>query len=234
MDKIEKEFLKNYNPYKYENPSVTVDICICSIIEGILKILLIKRKHPPFRSCWAIPGGFLDVPRKETLDETAARELQEELCLRDIYFEQLKTYGDPNRDPRKRVVTVAYFALVPYGELQQQKIEARDDAKEYGWFPITNLPDLAFDHAKIIKDLLERLRGKISYAPIAFNLVPKRFTWNELQAVYEAVLGYRLVTPNFRRKIKSMYVIQKSSIKMEKRLGRPSCYLTLIRKKQDF
>src|SRR5512135_428874 len=94
-----KDDLSNYDPKAYIDPSVTVDICICSIIEGVLKILLIKRKHPPFRNCWAIPGGFLDVPRKETLDQTAARELRGETCLENIYFEQLKSYGDPDRDP---------------------------------------------------------------------------------------------------------------------------------------
>jgi 8-oxo-dGTP diphosphatase len=146
----------------------------------------------------------------------------------------LKTYGDPGRDPRERVVTVVHFALIPYSSLKKQTIQAQDDAKEAQWFSLRKLPSLAFDHKMILKDLLERLRGKIRYAPIAFNLVPKRFTWNELQAVYEAVLGVKLITPNFRRKINSMYILSKSSLKEERRPGRPSSYLTFIKKKQDF
>ena len=229
-----KDDLSNYSPKGYKDPSVTVDICICSIIEDDLKILLIKRKHPPFRDCWAIPGGFLEVPKKETLEETAARELREETSLKDIYIEQLKTYGDPGRDPRKRVITVAHFALVPFEALQKQKIEARDDAKEAKWFSLRKLPELAFDHKKILKDLLERITSKISYAPIAFNLVPTRFTWAELQAVYEAILGLKLIAPNFRRKINSMYVLDKiGTITNVSKIGRPSAYLTFVRKR-DF
>jgi 8-oxo-dGTP diphosphatase len=234
MDKIEENFLKNYDPSRYDSPSVTVDICICTIFNNDLKILLIKRKHPPYRNRWAIPGGFVDVHKKETLEETAARELKEETCLRDIYIEQLKTYGNPDRDPRKRVVTIAYFALVPYSSLQKQKIEGKDDAKKAEWFSLRKLPPLAFDHKIITKDLLDRIVGKIGYSPIAFSLVPKEFTWNELQAVYEAVLGFKLVTPNFRRKIKSMYILDKLSLKEKGHPGRPSVYLTFSRKKEDF
>jgi 8-oxo-dGTP diphosphatase len=226
--------LSNYDPSGYKDPSVTVDICICTIFNNDLKILLIKRKHPPYRNRWAIPGGFLEVPKRETLEETAARELREETCLKDIYIEQLKTYGNPDRDPRKRVITVAYFALVPYNSLKTQKIEGKDDAKEAKWFSLRKLPPLAFDHKVITKDLLDRIVGKIGYSPIAFSLVPKEFTWNDLQAVYEAVLGFKLVTSNFRRKIKSLYTLDTLSLKEKGHPGRPSVYLTFSRKKEDF
>ena len=124
MEKL-KDDLSNYNPKDYDSPSVTVDIAILSIIENDLKVLLIKRKYPPFRGYRAIPGGFVDIYRNETLKETALRELMEETNLKDIYIEQLKTYGDPNRDPRKRVITVAYFALVPYNLLKKLNIKGR-------------------------------------------------------------------------------------------------------------
>jgi 8-oxo-dGTP diphosphatase len=229
-----KDDLSNYDPSGYEDPSVTVDICICTIFENDLKILLVERKHPPFRGSRAIPGGFLEVAKKETLDQTAARELREETRLKDIYIEQLKTYGDPERDPRKRVITVAYFALLPFSALKKQKIKGSDDVRNAEWYSLRKPPSLAFDHKVILKDLLERIVGKIGYTPIAFSLVPKQFTWNELQAVYEAILGLKLVTPNFRRKINSMYVLKKVSMKEEKRPGRPSAYLTFVRKKEDF
>ncbi len=139
----------------YEKPSVTVDIAVCSIIRGELNVLLIKRKNPPFKGSWALPGGFLDVAAKESLEETAARELQEETSLNGIIMEQLKTYGDPGRDPRTRVITVAYYAMVPYTKVSL--VKAGDDAAEVQWFPLRKLPELAFDHRIILSDILIRL-----------------------------------------------------------------------------
>jgi len=227
----EKKFLKSYNPNLYEKPSVTVDIAICSIIDGELKVLLIKRKHPPYRDKWAIPGGFVDIPSKETLEETAARELFEETMLKDIFIEQLKTYGDPNRDPRMRIITVAYYALVPYGRVCFTK--AGDDAAETRWFPIRNLPELAFDHKKILSDILTRLMGKVSYTTIAFNLVPPEFTWTELQGVFEAILGRKFIVPDFRSSILSRYDIRtlNKKKKMDGR-GRPSNLLNMTGEKK--
>lgn len=220
--------LSNYDAEAYDRPSVTVDICICTIKDGDLKVLLIKRKHPPFRNFWAIPGGFVDVKANETLQETAERELREETSAENVYLEQLKTYGDPGRDPRMRVVTVAYFALIPETQLQDQNICPGSDAKETGWFSLRDLPvygQLAFDHKEILSDLLTRLEGKISYTPIAFSLVPKRFTWAQLQQVYEIVLGKKLSRANLRRKVRSMYRIRELKSKRLGKRGRPSVYL---------
>lgn len=203
-----KDDASNYDKNAYEKPSVTVDVAICQFQEGELKVLLIKRKNPPFRDSWAIPGGFVDIPAKETLEITAARELEEETGLRDMYVEQLKTYGDPDRDPRMRVITVAYFALVRPESLLSQHIEAKSDAKEWGWFSLNRLPQLAFDHKKILGDLMERLSGKVSYTPIAFNLLNKKFIFRELQDIYEFLLGRKILGPNFRRKILSMYTLK--------------------------
>lgn len=221
-----KDDLSNYNPDRYEKPSVTVDIIICSIKDGRLKVLLIKRKHPPFRDHWAIPGGFVEIEKKETLEETAARELKEETNVENIYIEQLKTYGDPFRDPRMRIITVAYYALIPYNG-QFKNLQAGDDAKEAEWFPLDEPPkNLSFDHAQILQDCLTRLRGKILYAPLAFELVPKKFTWSELQSVYEIVLGHKLFPSNFRRKIRAMYKTTVLKTKKKEGFGRPRILLT--------
>ena len=220
-----RDDLSNYDASAYKNPSVTVDMAVCSIIDDDLKVLLIERRSAPFRGFWAIPGGFLEVDKEESLEETAARELLEETNLSRIYLEQLGTYGDPKRDPRKRIITIVYYALLPCNKRVFQGIEARSDAKDAQWFSLRKLPrKLAFDHRKILKDLLKRLEGKISYTPIAFSLIPKRFTWAQLQKVYEVILGREIHAANFRRKMHSLYLIERLDWK-ERTQGRPSYYL---------
>lgn len=221
-----KDDVSNYDKDAYEKPSVTVDVGICRYLDGEVQVLLIKRKHPPYRDHWAIPGGFVQIDAKEGLEATAARELQEETGLRNIYLEQLKSYGDPDRDPRLRVITVAYFALLRMSALSKQTVKAADDAKEAAWFSLRKLPKLAFDHGRILGDLLERLSGKIAYAPIAFHLLEESFTWSELQDLYEFVLGKRIVAPNFRRKIQSLYRIEPTRTHRSVGLGRPAAEFT--------
>lgn len=228
-----KDDASNYDPDAYKKPSVTVDICICTIIDGDFKVLLIKRKHPPFKGDWAIPGGFVNPDDEETLEETAIRELQEETGLKDIYIEQLRTYGDPGRDPRMRIVTVVYFALVAHSLFESQIIKADDDACDVGWFSMMRLPKLGFDHDIILNDLLIRLRGKISYTDIAFSLLPPKFTWAELQRVYEIILGRSLLAPNFRRKIRSMYNLSVFAPKKTKKAGRPPVHLEYVNMKEQ-
>ena len=140
----------------YKNPSVTCDICILSEIKDKMCILLIKRKNPPFKNSYALPGGFLEIDKEETLEETAERELREETGVRDVRLKQLKTYGDPDRDPRKRVITVVFYATVNYN-YEKDRVKAGDDAKEAKWFSLKHLPKLAFDHAKIIVDLKKKI-----------------------------------------------------------------------------
>jgi 8-oxo-dGTP diphosphatase len=154
-----------------------------------------------------------------------------------MYFEQLKTYGDPGRDPREftpkgtRVISVVYFALVSYDKILEQKIEADDDVDDAKWFSLKSLPKkLAFDHDKILKDLLNRIIGKISYTPIAFELLPKQFTWNELQNIYTVILNKIDTAHNFRRKISSMFEIKKLETK-KKAYGRPSFLLEYVSQK---
>lgn len=156
-DPAEESSPEAYDPSQYERPSVTVDVVIFSLIEEALCVLLVKRKQWPFAGMWAIPGGF--VRMDESLETAAARELAEETGVRDVYVEQLYTFGDPDRDPRTRVITVAYFAIVPADAVDEPV--AGSDAADTGWFPVDDLPDLAFDHAAIVDYALTRLRYKL-------------------------------------------------------------------------
>jgi 8-oxo-dGTP diphosphatase len=203
----------HYDPGKWERPSVTADVVILSLQEGDLKVLLIKRRNWPYEGYWAIPGGFVEM--RESLEEAARRELEEETGLRDIYMEQLYTFGDPERDPRTRVITVAYLALVDYRQLHPH---AADDAGDVGWFSMYALPALAFDHAKILDYTMKRLRGKLEYTTIGFQFLPEKFTLSELQQVYQVILGpeRKLDKRNFRKKIVSTGILESTGeLKME-------------------
>ena len=246
----EAEFLKSYDASAYDRPSVTVDMVIFTVAdappqnyrklpEKQLQILLIQRGKHPFRDHWALPGGFVGM--NETLDQAAARELAEETGVRGVYMEQLYTWGDPGRDPRTRVISCSYMALIDAARI---RLAAGDDAADARWFTIqqpgterqrsdriaveTNsaalsghcatlrsrllcltsgeieitAKHLAFDHARIIRYALDRLRNKLDYTDIAFHLLPKHFTLTQLQQVYETILGHALLKPNFRRQMK--------------------------------
>jgi len=275
----EEEFLKSYDSSKYEKPSVTVDVLIFTILDEKsenyrklddkkLSLLLIKRGGHPFIDKWAIPGGFVNM--NESLDEGAKRELKEETSVENVYLEQLYTYGDVNRDPRTRVISSAYMALVSSEKIN---IKAGDDASDVRWFNVdyklvsrtvnkekkettdrykiilnsgdvtitseienvetyinghkereTRIIDngnLAFDHSKIIGYAIERLRNKIEYTDIAFNLMNEHFTLSELQQVYEIILDKELLKANFRRKIND-YVIETNKYSEKKGGYRPS------------
>jgi 8-oxo-dGTP diphosphatase len=185
--------------YEYARPAMTVDCVVFGLDETDLKVLLIQRKLTPFQHSWALPGGFVRID--ETLDEAARRELEEEAGVRDVYLEQLYTFGDLNRDPRERIVTVAYYALA---KLSDHRIRAATDAMGVGWFGLDDLPKLAFDHADIVQRAHERLRGKVRYAPVGFELLPQRFSLTQLQRLYEIILGTGLDKRNFRKKILAM------------------------------
>jgi 8-oxo-dGTP diphosphatase len=168
-----------------------------------LQVMLIQRDLAPFAGRWALPGGFVRVD--ETLDEAATRELHEESGLTGIFLEQLYTFGERQRDPRERVVTVAYYALV---SLAGHHVQASTDARNAAWFPVSELPDLAFDHRRIVEAALERLRGKLRYQPIGFELLPEQFTLRQLQHLYEIVLGRPLDKRNFRKKVLGMGILK--------------------------
>jgi 8-oxo-dGTP diphosphatase len=188
-------------PHRYEYPraALTVDCVVFGLDDEDLKVLLIQRALPPFEGKWALPGGFVRV--SETLDDAARRELQEETGLSQIFLEQLYTFGDVDRDPRERVVSVAYYALV---NLSDHKVHAATDARDAGWFGVHDVPSLAFDHAGILRLALERLRGKLRYQPIGFELLPKKFTLSQLQHLYELVLERALDKRNFRKRVLAM------------------------------
>lgn len=184
--------------YQYPRAALTVDCVVFGYDEGELKVLLIERGLEPFKGRWALPGGFVRV--EETLDEAARRELQEEAGLTRVFLEQLYTFGAIHRDPRERVVSVAYYALV---KLSDHRVKAATDASNAAWFPISEVPKLAFDHAEILATALARLKAKVRYEPIGFELLPPKFTLSQLQHLYEAVLGSALDKRNFRKKVLS-------------------------------
>jgi ADP-ribose pyrophosphatase YjhB (NUDIX family) len=282
----EKEFLEAYKPGVYEKPSNTVDMLLFTIddepVEGkdpkkALKLLLIKRGDHPYMGCWAIPGGFVNID--EGLSSACYRELKEETNVENVYFEQLKTFGDNvNRDPRMRVISIAYMAL---SDMSNIKPVAGDDAAEAKWFTVRkdfissdtsqghrvdtyninitsddgevrigyqvkekyvkngvikaiepyyeplewSKDELAFDHIEIVDCALERLKNKIEYTPIAFNLLPKYFTLREVQKVYEAILNpaKEFSRAGFQRKIKKMVIKTEQEKNTKGRTA--SCYM---------
>jgi 8-oxo-dGTP diphosphatase len=185
-------------PYSYEYPrgALTVDCVVFGLDDVELKVMLIQRGQEPYLGMWALPGGFVRVA--ETLDEAARRELEEETGLHQVFLEQLYTFGEVHRDPRERVVSVAYYALV---KLSDHRVQAATDAREAAWFGVHEVPSLAFDHAGILQMGLERLRGKLRYQPIGFELLPKKFTLSQLQHLYELVLERELDKRNFRKRV---------------------------------
>ena len=225
----EAEFLRNYDVSKYDRPSVSVDIVIFTLDEDDdLNILLIKRGNYPYKNKWAIPGGFLEVG-KESLNEAAARELKEETGVKGVYLNQLYTFGEPDRDPRTTVVTVAYLALVPK---QALNIIAGDDAKDAKLFKITydvnglvfksnslaiSEDDLAFDHNDIIKVAINRLRNRIDYTDDAFNLLKDKncFAISELKKIYEAIKNKSLNLSNFHTMFLREYVKSGKAIELD-------------------
>ncbi|HLF90075.1 MAG TPA: NUDIX domain-containing protein [Anaerolineales bacterium] len=190
--------------YDYPRPALTVDIVVFTLRESRLSVLLIQRKEPPFAGMWALPGGFVNMG--ETLEEAAQRELEEETGLQESYLEQLYTYGNPDRDPRGRVVTVVYFALIAADASIQA--EGGSDATRAAWHPVEDLPPLAFDHTEIIAYAMRRLRYKLEYTAAGFELLPEEFTLTELQITYEIILGEQLDKRNFRRRILEAGIIE--------------------------
>ena len=185
--------------YEYPRAALAVDCVVFGLDETDLKVLLIQRKLAPFQHAWALPGGFVRLD--EELDAAARRELEEEAGVSDVYLEQLYTVGTLGRDPRERVVTVTYYALA---KLSDHRIRAATDAMGVGWFSLDDLPKLAFDHREIVEHAVLRLRGKVRYAPIGFELLPPRFSLTQLQKLYEMVLGTGLDKRNFRKKMLAM------------------------------
>jgi len=188
--------------YAYPRPALTIDCVVFGYDAEALKVLLIQRGQQPFAGKWALPGGFIHLD--ETLEAAARRELREETGVADLYLEQLYTFGAVARDPRERVVSVAYYALV---DLSRHCLAAATDARAAAWFAVQETPPLAFDHDAILAMAHQRLRSKVRYQPIGFELLPKKFTLTQLQRLYESILGAPLDKRNFRKKILGMSLL---------------------------
>lgn len=189
--------------YPHARPALTVDCAVFGLDDEDLKILLIQRDIEPFAGRWALPGGFVRID--ESVDQAARRELAEETGLTRVFLEQLYTVGEVDRDPRERVVTVAYYALVRLGDHQ---VQAATDARNAAWFAVDDLPPLAFDHDAIATMALRRLQGKVRYQPIGFELLPPKFSLTMLQRMYETILERPLDKRNFRKKVLSLGILQ--------------------------
>lgn len=194
------EDIKGTYTYKYPHPSVTAD-CVIFGFDGVsIKILLIQRGIEPFKGKWAFPGGFMKID--ETAEECAKRELEEETGLKNAVVEQFYTFSDVNRDPRERVITVAHYALVRLSE-----VKGGDDAASARWFSMNEIPSLAFDHDRILRMAVNRLKERICFEPIGFELLPQVFTMTELQNLYEAILEVKFDRRNFYNKMLKLGIL---------------------------
>ena len=196
--------------------------------KGSLSVLLIKRGVEPFKNSWALPGGL--VLEDESLEAAVKRELKEETGVKIDYLEQLYTFGKPKRDPRNRVVSVSYFALVRPNHF---KIKADTDADEAQWFPVNKLPKLAFDHKTILKTALVRLKGKLLYQPIGFDLLNTEFPFSDLEHLYATILGRDVDRRNFRKKIMSFGFLEETKKIHQEGSGRPAKLFKFNKKKYD-
>ena len=192
----------------YEQPGITVDLVIFTVNKDKLKVMLAKRAEAPFLGCWSLPGGFLLVG--ESLEDAAFRVLKEKTGVKDVYLEQLYTFGKPNRDPRARVITVAYFALIPWENLDQPE---SDKVTDLTWSAVDQLPKLAFDHKEILKYAIQRLRSKTSYSNIVYGLMPEHFRLSELQKMYEIIIDGQLDKRNFRKRMLTTGLLQETGKK---------------------
>ena len=203
--------------YAPPHPAVTTDVVVLTLRDQELKLLLIKRGGDPYKGKWALPGGFVQMD--EDLDTSARRELAEETGLSGVYLEQLYTFGTVNRDPRERVITVAYYALIPSDKLQ---LRAATDAEAVGWFGINELPRLAFDHREIVRMAQQRLVAKLDYSTIAFQFMPTEFTLSELQTVYETILQEPVDKRNFRKWVLALEGIEETGEERRDGAHRPA------------
>ncbi|MSR86521.1 NUDIX hydrolase [Candidatus Woesearchaeota archaeon] len=202
---------------KFPRPMVTVDIVIFSMHDHELKVLLIKRDIQPYKGGWALPGGFVHID--EDLEVAAKRELLEETGVKDVYLEQLYTFGDPKRDSRGRVITIAYFALI---KSEGQRLDPKTDVSEANWFSAYQPPKLAFDHSKILEYALKRLQWKLEYTTVAFQFLQDKFTLTELQKIYETILHKKFDKRNFRKKIFALDIVEDTGDILEGMAHRPA------------
>lgn len=202
---------------EYEQPAVTVDLVIFTVNHDTLKAMLVKRVEEPFAGCWSLPGGFL--MSGESLEEAALRVLREKAKVENVYLEQLYTFGKPDRDPRARVITVTYFALIPWKNLAQPE---STKVADLNWISVDRLPKLAFDHKEILRYAVQRLRAKASYSNIVYGLMPSQFRLSELQRMYEIIINDRLDKRNFRKRMLATGLLQETGKKDSAGAHRPA------------
>jgi len=203
---------------KYPKPAMAVDIVIFTIIDDILKVLLIKRGRNPYAGKWCLPGGFVLIA--ESLEDAALRELREETNVKDVYLGQLYTFGNPKRDSRGRVISVAYYALANHEKISP-KITGDESIKNVEWHNVNKLPELGFDHKEILEYALKRLRYKLEYSVVGLELLPEKFTLTQLQKMYEIILNEPIDKRNFRKKISTMNFLEDTE-EMKKGSHRPA------------
>ncbi|WP_106792597.1 NUDIX domain-containing protein [Aquimarina sp. Aq78] len=211
-----------------QNIKVAVDAVVFGYKDKRLNVLLIKRDINPFKGSWALPGGL--VLENESLEQAVVRELKEETNVTIDYLEQLYSFGDPGRDPRNRVVSVTYFALV---KPEHYAIKADTDAQDVAWFDMTELPDLAFDHIHILETAKKRLQNKLTYEPVGFDLLADKFLFSDLEKLYMTILQKVIDRRNFRKKILSFGILEELDEKISEGRGRPA-NLFKFNKKQYF
>lgn len=214
------------------NEKQDIRLAVDSVVFGYynqkLEVLLIQPKYGDFQHLWALPGGF--IKNTETLTEAVVRELKEETGVKLSYLEQLATFGAVNRDPRFRVVTVAYLGL---SNPKNHVLKADTDAKDVNWFCIDNLPELAYDHAEIIQTAIERLKRKVKYEPIGFDLLNKKFSFSELEQLYQTILSRKLDRRNFRKKILALDLLDETGEMSKPKNGRPAMLYSFNKKKYE-
>lgn len=203
--------------YQYPHPAVTTDIVVFTIRHSKLSLLLIRRKCAPYKGKWALPGGFVGI--EEDILDCAKRELAEETGVSGVYLEQLYTFGQPKRDPRERIISVAYYALIPSDRIQ---LRAATDAEAVDWYPMDEIPDLAFDHEHIVAIAKKRLTAKLDYSTIAFQFMSQKFTLSELQNVYETILQEELDKRNFRKWVLALENIEETGEERRDGAHRPA------------
>lgn len=189
----------------YPHPAVTVDIVLFTVMNNDLKVLLVQRNNEPFAGFWSLPGGFVGMD--QSLEEAALQKLKEKTNVQNVYLEQLYTFGDIDRDPRTRVITIAYYALV---SSEKFTLRPSDTVSEVSWHSVYRLPTLAFDHRRIIEVAWQRLRNKLGYTTLGFQLLPEKFTLPELCKVYEIILNKKIDKRNFRKKISFLGILEET------------------------
>jgi ADP-ribose pyrophosphatase YjhB (NUDIX family) len=207
----------NANYTAYEQPGITIDLIIFTVNESKLKVLLVKRAVEPFADFWSIPGGFLQ--KGESLEDAALRVLEEKTGVKDVYLEQLYTFGKPDRDPRARIITVTYFALIPWKTLSQpgsKKIAG------VAWYPVGAAPELAFDHREILDFAVNRLRAKAGYSSIIYGLLPESFRLSDLQKMYEIIMNQKFDKRNFRKRMLASGLLEETGQKDRSGAHRPA------------